>query len=132
MYSPYYRQARPPDQPGQQRRFNKIQFSGHTGFALMATKAAEGNPRIELIDGNRLIEYYKMARGNKAVEPPAHVLPPTPATTPALVEQQPRTCPRCGGNLILRTARYGERAGKQFWGCSDFATVGCKFVNDIQ
>jgi hypothetical protein len=31
MYSPYYRQARPPDQPGQQRRFNKIQFSGHTG-----------------------------------------------------------------------------------------------------
>jgi hypothetical protein len=30
MYSPYYRQARPPDQPGQQRRFNKIQFSGHT------------------------------------------------------------------------------------------------------
>jgi ssDNA-binding Zn-finger/Zn-ribbon topoisomerase 1 len=98
----------------------------------MATKAAEGNPRIELIDGNRLIEYYKMARGNKAAEPPAHVLPRTPATTPALVEQQPRTCPRCGGNLIIRTARYGERAGKQFWGCSDFATVGCKFVNDIQ
>jgi hypothetical protein len=30
MYSPYYRQARPPDQPGQQRSFNKIQFSGHT------------------------------------------------------------------------------------------------------
>jgi hypothetical protein len=27
MYSPYYRQARPPGQPGQQRRFNKIQFS---------------------------------------------------------------------------------------------------------
>jgi restriction system protein len=102
------------------------------GFTLMATKAAEVNPRIELIDGNRLIEYYKMARGNKAVEPPAHVLPPTPATTPALVEQQPRTCPRCGGNLILRTARYGERAGKQFWGCSNFATVGCKFVYDIQ
>jgi restriction system protein len=45
------------------------------GFTLMATKAAEGNPRIELIDGNRLIEYYKMARGNKAAEPPAHVLP---------------------------------------------------------
>ena len=34
MYSPYYRQARPPDQPGQQRRFNKIQFSGHTGLSF--------------------------------------------------------------------------------------------------
>jgi hypothetical protein len=38
MYSPYYRQARPPDQPGQQRRFNKIQFSGHTTSAIRRAK----------------------------------------------------------------------------------------------
>src|SRR5437879_1509235 len=31
------------------------------GFTLMAKEAAKGNPRIELIDGLRLIEYYKMA-----------------------------------------------------------------------
>ncbi|HUX35423.1 MAG TPA: restriction endonuclease [Candidatus Paceibacterota bacterium] len=30
-------------------------------FTLMAEKAAEENPRIELIDGIKLIEYYKLA-----------------------------------------------------------------------
>ncbi|MEK7547068.1 MAG: restriction endonuclease [Patescibacteria group bacterium] len=30
-------------------------------FTLMAEKAAEGNPRIELIDGVKLVEYYKLA-----------------------------------------------------------------------
>lgn len=31
-----------------------------------------------------------------------------------------RKCPRCGASLILRTSRKGEKAGKQFWGCSAF------------
>ena len=30
-------------------------------FTLMAEKAAEGNPRIELIDGMKLVDYYKLA-----------------------------------------------------------------------
>jgi four helix bundle suffix protein len=29
-------------------------------------------------------------------------------------------CPRCGKPMALRTARKGERAGSQFWGCSGF------------
>ncbi len=29
-------------------------------------------------------------------------------------------CPRCGKPMTLRTARKGERAGSQFWGCSGF------------
>ena len=33
---------------------------------------------------------------------------------------QERKCPRCGGNLILRTASKGEHAGEQFWGCSSY------------
>lgn len=30
-------------------------------FTLMAEKAAEGNPRIEIIDGVKLVEYYKLS-----------------------------------------------------------------------
>lgn len=30
-------------------------------------------------------------------------------------------CPRCGGNLILRSGKYGE-----FWGCSNYPK--CKFI----
>ncbi len=29
-------------------------------------------------------------------------------------------CPRCGSDMVLRTAKYGENKGQQFWGCSSF------------
>lgn len=31
-----------------------------------------------------------------------------------------KVCPKCGKQLVLRTAQKGENAGKQFWGCSGF------------
>jgi restriction system protein len=100
------------------------------GFTLMAKEAAKGNPRIELIDGLRLVEYYKMAqRGNLPDEKPVDKLPSVSEVSPSGTKS--RTCPRCGGELVRRTAKRGERAGKQFWGCSNFATASCKFVQDI-
>ncbi|OPY75729.1 MAG: DNA topoisomerase I [Syntrophorhabdus sp. PtaU1.Bin050] len=30
------------------------------------------------------------------------------------------TCPKCGGEMILRTAKSGNNVGQQFWGCSNF------------
>ena len=40
-------------------------------------------------------------------------LPPTaPPTTPP--------CPKCGGTMVLRTARKGQNAGNQFWGCATY------------
>lgn len=29
-------------------------------------------------------------------------------------------CPRCGATMVLRTAKKGDNAGKQFWGCTAF------------
>lgn len=29
-------------------------------------------------------------------------------------------CPKCGSELVLRTAKRGENAGNQFWGCSAY------------
>lgn len=50
-------------------------------------------------------------------------------TTPARAESQaigdgpdpdaPR-CPVCGSTMVLRTAKRGARAGKKFWGCSEY------------
>lgn len=31
-----------------------------------------------------------------------------------------KICPCCGKKLVLRTAKKGANAGKQFWGCSGF------------
>jgi len=30
------------------------------------------------------------------------------------------TCPKCGSQMVLRTAKRGSRSGTQFWGCSNY------------
>lgn len=40
-----------------------------------------------------------------------------------------RLCPKCGSALVLRTVKSGERAGKQFWGCSAFPK--CRVMQEI-
>ena len=38
-------------------------------------------------------------------------------------------CPLCGAKLVLRTARKGQNAGQQFWGCSSFPS--CRYTKNI-
>lgn len=40
-----------------------------------------------------------------------------------------KVCPRCGGKLVLRTARNGAYAGNQFYGCSNYPR--CKFIENV-
>lgn len=35
-------------------------------------------------------------------------------------KQDKKLCPKCGAEIILRTAKKGEHAGEQFYGCSRF------------
>ena len=30
------------------------------------------------------------------------------------------SCPKCGGKMVLRTAKRGVNVGSQFWGCSNY------------
>ena len=48
--------------------------------------------------------------------------PCAPARRPpaVVVETSAPACPRCGATMVLRTARRGPNAGRQFWGCSTF------------
>lgn len=69
-----------------------------------------------------------------AVQPLPEVPPPEPPTspvpphTPAPAEEEdpsiPPTCPLCGAPMVLRVARRGGGAGREFWGCSRYPT--CK------
>ena len=45
-------------------------------------------------------------------------LRPKPSTPPAESDSPP--CPKCGSEMILRTAKRGDRKGKQFYGCSKY------------
>lgn len=38
-------------------------------------------------------------------------------------------CPRCGKQLVLRTARQGVNSGKQFYGCSGYPQ--CRYIKNI-
>jgi restriction system protein len=90
-------------------------------FTLMAEKAAEGNPRVELIDGVKLVEYYKLAYGKTAQE----------TVSAQLVNDQiNKVCPQCGGRLELRIAQKSEYAGRRFLGCSNFPK--CRYIENIE
>ena len=58
---------------------------------------------------------------------------PKPASSVSLtsntVTETVRKCPRCGGDLVLRTAKRGGQAGRQFWGCSNYPK--CRFIENI-
>lgn len=46
-----------------------------------------------------------------------------PSKVPAPVaEAASPVCPKCGREMILRTAKSGANAGNQFWGCSGYPT----------
>lgn len=44
-------------------------------------------------------------------------------------EATPLQCPRCGGALVLRTAKKGSNAGNRFYGCSNFPK--CRYIRNI-
>jgi hypothetical protein len=45
---------------------------------------------------------------------------PVPPKPVGPVANEPVACPKCGAAMILRTAKKGGDAGKQFWGCLAF------------
>lgn len=38
-------------------------------------------------------------------------------------------CPKCGGSLVLRTAKTGPYAGNEFYGCSNYPK--CKYIQNL-
>ena len=40
-----------------------------------------------------------------------------------------QSCPKCGSDMVIRTAKKGMNAGNQFWGCTQFPR--CKAVVDL-
>ncbi|RMG86587.1 MAG: DUF2726 domain-containing protein [Chloroflexi bacterium] len=67
----------------------------------------------------KLVPYIKAAL--QGTTPP----PPPPPTPEAPVTAAP-TCPNCGAEMVLRTAKKGANKGNQFWGCSNYPT--CKTI----
>ena len=48
----------------------------------------------------------------------------------SLVKEDKKICPRCGKDLILRTAKRGDNAGNQFYGCSGYPK--CRYIQGVE
>ena len=86
---------------------------------------------------SRLEEAEREPAPTQAVEPaapakknvPEASIPEEPVTMPSPPMQDALKCPRCGGTLVLRTARRGSSAGSRFYGCSNFPD--CRYTRNI-
>ena len=71
-------------------------------FTQQAIDFAAGKP-IELIDGPKLLALVNDVQ-----------------VSPQVTIEKPKTCPKCSGELIERTAKRGPNAGNTFLGCYNF------------
>ncbi len=84
-------------------------------------KAFAARTGVDLIDGERLQKLIRTGP-TQSVEPPRQSAPAAaPASSP--------TCPKCGGEMVKRTARQGGNAGKDFWGCRGYPS--CRGIINI-
>ncbi len=91
-------------------------------FTQEAKNFANDKP-IDLVEGNELAELIKNAQNTRPIETPP-VRPPVERKTPNMMSDT--KCPSCGSQLIVRVAKRGKNAGKEFIGCSSFPK--CKFT----
>lgn len=78
-------------------------------------KAFADGRNVKLVDGQRLFGMVKQAKQSLAAQPKA--APPQTSTVSASNEP---ACPVCASQMVKRTAKKGQHAGAQFWGCSKY------------
>jgi restriction system protein len=104
-------------------------------FTKEAREFAKGKP-MELIDGDGLQKLIGSAKAGRA--PASEVSAPLPNSAPEKTmpcrlggeSVASPHCPRCNQTMLLRTARRGTNAGRQFWGCSGYPR--CNGVRGIE
>lgn len=92
-------------------------------FTEEAQAFASGR-HVQLVDGPRLLAMLAQAKASRSQAP----VTPAPASDVAFATASP-ACPQCGAQMVKRTARRGNHAGKVFWGCSGYPT--CKGVRAL-
>lgn len=80
-------------------------------------KAFADGRNVQLVDGPTLFSMVQQAKQSIAAKSPQPAEPPKAAVQRA--ENAP-ACPQCGSSMMKRTARTGNNAGAEFWGCSNF------------
>ncbi len=90
--------------------------SGHcvivtSGYFTEEARAFAAGKSIELIDGPKLLKLIESIQGGKL---PPNVKPGSAKSSLTF------KCPLCASPMVLRTAKKGQYAGSQFYGCSKY------------
>jgi len=85
-------------------------------------RAFASNKPIQLVDGPQLLALVKSVQAGQQNITAAQPEPFKPSAPPQ--------CPRCGKDMVLRTARRGSRSGSEFWGCQTYPA--CKATLPIR
>lgn len=80
-------------------------------FTHEARDFAKGKP-MELIEGTALARMVEEVKRKPSSFNANTIL--------SSAQQAVNVCPLCGGEMVLRTARKGTKAGEKFWGCSSY------------
>lgn len=87
-------------------------------FTAEAKKFAQGKPIS-------LLNHSSLKNGIKSVIAPQTLIVPVDEP-PA---QRETSCPKCGSELVLRTAKKGANIGNEFYGCSSFPK--CRHIQNV-
>ena len=68
-------------------------------------------------------------RYKKQLEPSEIPVPPSTGSAVQNEMQSEMRCPQCGSALVLRMAKRGKNAGRQFYGCSAYPK--CRFIKNL-
>lgn len=98
-------------------------------FTAEAKPFAKGR-NIELIDGSALSIMIEKARANVSIcSATGKKISQAPSPTSSIPIDAPN-CPKCGGSMVKRVAKRGEKAGVPFWGCAEFPKcLGIRVIN---
>jgi restriction system protein len=79
-------------------------------FTQEAKNFAAGKP-IDLVEGKQLAELVGSVQKNAV---------PSSLNSSAIEDSTTKLCPKCGAEMVLKTARQGKYAGSKFWSCAKF------------
>ena len=99
-----------------------LERAGRVALALCSQLPQEA----QLLFKTDIDAYSRLSRAERRAEPR---LTSGAEVVPAAV---PAACPLCGGALVRRTARRGDRVGKPFLGCANYKVSGCKYGFNLE
>ncbi len=111
------------------KHIENINTARHTSKKATRTSGSEMNRNAKEPSPNNETTKQQNAAKQEIKQEPQEPGPKSDVPEQIIPQNNPKICVRCGAEMVLRTARKGEHAGEQFYGCSRFPK--CRYKETI-